>query len=133
MSAGDALHCETGFERVLCRLRKRFGVLKVGMASVWCQLLCVSCALAIMPYTISTATLARTPPREGDSQDLTGWAVQTDSPVPLWASCAMIAGVVLSRFGLWSFDLSVTYLLQLGVSDDVRGTVNGVQQVSGPL
>lgn len=115
--------------RFIYSLRKRFGVLKVGVAAVWCQLLCVCCALAIIPYTTSTATMARTPPRAGDSQDLTGWEVQTISPVPLWASCAMIAGVVLSRFGLWSFDLSVTYLLQLGVSDDVRGTVNGVQQV----
>ena len=99
----------------------------MGLLSIWLQVACVSLALAIVPYTLSTAVADRTQPREGERQQLSSWTVPPDLPVPLWASCLMISGVVLSRFGLWSFDLTVTTLLQVGVPDHVRGTVNGVQ------
>ncbi|XP_072507002.1 ferroportin-like [Notamacropus eugenii] len=39
----------------------------------------------------------------------------------------LFSGVILARIGLWSFDLTVTQLLQENIADSERGTVNGVQ------
>ncbi|KAL2081377.1 hypothetical protein ACEWY4_023230 [Coilia grayii] len=39
----------------------------------------------------------------------------------------LFAGVVAARVGLWSFDLSVTQLIQENVIESERGVINGVQ------
>ncbi|XP_064456286.1 solute carrier family 40 member 1-like [Ornithodoros turicata] len=39
----------------------------------------------------------------------------------------LLAGMCLARFGLWIVDLTVNHFLQELVSDDERGSVNGVQ------
>ncbi|GBG86775.1 hypothetical protein CBR_g42060 [Chara braunii] len=38
-----------------------------------------------------------------------------------------MGGIVLSRFGLWSFDLAVTQLMQETVHEAERGVVGGFQ------
>ncbi|CAM4594730.1 unnamed protein product [Lepidochelys kempii] len=39
----------------------------------------------------------------------------------------LFSGVILARIGLWSFDLTVTQLLQENIPESERGIVNGVQ------
>ncbi|KAM5271798.1 ferroportin-like [Ctenodactylus gundi] len=39
----------------------------------------------------------------------------------------LFSGVILARIGLWSFDLTVTQLLQENIPEAERGAVNGVQ------
>jgi len=38
-----------------------------------------------------------------------------------------LLGIILARFGLWIVDLTITQILQERVEENVRGTVNGVQ------
>ncbi|XP_069716948.1 ferroportin [Phaenicophaeus curvirostris] len=48
-------------------------------------------------------------------------------PVPLISVSFLFAGVIAARVGLWSFDLTVTQLLQENVVESERGIINGVQ------
>ncbi|XP_043361399.1 solute carrier family 40 member 1 isoform X2 [Dermochelys coriacea] len=47
--------------------------------------------------------------------------------VPLISVSLLFAGVIAARVGLWSFDLTVTQLLQENVMESERGIINGVQ------
>ncbi|KAJ7345545.1 hypothetical protein JRQ81_001495 [Phrynocephalus forsythii] len=47
--------------------------------------------------------------------------------VPLVSVSLLFAGVIAARVGLWSFDLTVTQLLQENVIESERGIINGVQ------
>lgn len=45
----------------------------------------------------------------------------------------LIAGIVLSRFGLWLSDLSITQLQQENVPEEERGIVGGMQKAYNSL
>ncbi|KAM4626879.1 ferroportin [Discoglossus pictus] len=47
--------------------------------------------------------------------------------VPLISVSLLFAGVIAARVGLWSFDLTVTQLIQENVIESERGIINGVQ------
>ncbi|NXA41780.1 S40A1 protein, partial [Eudromia elegans] len=51
----------------------------------------------------------------------------SSEPVPLISVSLLFAGVIAARVGLWSFDLTVTQLLQENVMESERGIINGVQ------
>uniref|UniRef100_G1SML8 Solute carrier family 40 member 1 n=2 Tax=Oryctolagus cuniculus TaxID=9986 RepID=G1SML8_RABIT len=51
----------------------------------------------------------------------------TSHSVPLISVSLLFAGVIAARVGLWSFDLTVTQLLQENVIESERGIINGVQ------
>ncbi|XP_060113036.1 solute carrier family 40 member 1 [Heteronotia binoei] len=51
----------------------------------------------------------------------------TPDSVPLASVSLLFAGVIAARIGLWSFDLTVTQLLQENVIESERGIINGVQ------
>ncbi|XP_004426782.1 PREDICTED: solute carrier family 40 member 1 [Ceratotherium simum simum] len=46
---------------------------------------------------------------------------------PIISVSLLFAGVIAARVGLWSFDLTVTQLLQENVIESERGIINGVQ------
>ncbi|XP_075036119.1 ferroportin isoform X1 [Mixophyes fleayi] len=50
-----------------------------------------------------------------------------DVSPPLISISLLFAGVIAARVGLWSFDLTVTQLLQENVIESERGIINGVQ------
>ncbi|XP_056390053.1 solute carrier family 40 member 1 [Hyla sarda] len=57
-------------------------------------------------------------------------SLTTDEPgvsMPLTSVSLLFAGVIAARIGLWSFDLTVTQLLQENVIESERGIINGVQ------
>eukprot|EP00658_Telonema_sp_P-2_P008159 TRINITY_DN13060_c0_g4_i4.p1 TRINITY_DN13060_c0_g4~~TRINITY_DN13060_c0_g4_i4.p1 ORF type:complete len:591 (-),score=103.94 TRINITY_DN13060_c0_g4_i4:452-2224(-) len=76
----------------------RLGARKAGLVSIWVQL------MLLLPCFLSTAV--------------------SD---PLAELSLLIGGVVVSRLGLWGFDLAVTQLLQTCVLETELGAVNGVQ------
>ncbi|XP_030066148.1 solute carrier family 40 member 1 [Microcaecilia unicolor] len=47
--------------------------------------------------------------------------------VPLISVSLLFAGVIAARVGLWSFDLTVTQLIQENVIESERGVISGVQ------
>uniref|UniRef100_A0A8C5Q9S2 Solute carrier family 40 member n=1 Tax=Leptobrachium leishanense TaxID=445787 RepID=A0A8C5Q9S2_9ANUR len=47
--------------------------------------------------------------------------------IPLISVSLLFAGVIAARVGLWSFDLTVTQLIQENVIESERGIINGVQ------
>ncbi|XP_013917759.1 PREDICTED: solute carrier family 40 member 1 [Thamnophis sirtalis] len=49
------------------------------------------------------------------------------NPVSLISVSLLFAGVIVARVGLWSFDLTVTQLIQENVIESERGIINGVQ------
>lgn len=49
------------------------------------------------------------------------------SPESVLSVSLLFAGVIAARIGLWSFDLTVTQLLQENVIESERGIINGVQ------
>ncbi|XP_066441521.1 solute carrier family 40 member 1-like [Eleutherodactylus coqui] len=50
-----------------------------------------------------------------------------DHPDSYISIILLFSGVILARVGLWSFDLTVTQLLQENIPESERGVVNGVQ------
>ncbi|XP_077346927.1 ferroportin-like [Lithobates pipiens] len=50
-----------------------------------------------------------------------------DVSIPLTSVSMLFAGIIAGRVGLWSFDLTVTQLLQENVMESERGIINGVQ------
>ncbi|XP_063804748.1 solute carrier family 40 member 1 isoform X2 [Pseudophryne corroboree] len=50
-----------------------------------------------------------------------------DVSPPLISISLLFAGVIAARVGLWSFDLTVTQLIQENVIESERGIINGVQ------
>uniref|UniRef100_A0A4X2JXN6 Solute carrier family 40 member n=1 Tax=Vombatus ursinus TaxID=29139 RepID=A0A4X2JXN6_VOMUR len=54
-------------------------------------------------------------------------AQESNQPESYVSIILLFSGVILARIGLWSFDLTVTQLLQENIADSERGTVNGVQ------
>ncbi|KAM4025295.1 ferroportin isoform 2-T2 [Anomaloglossus baeobatrachus] len=52
---------------------------------------------------------------------------EPDNLIPLTSVSFLFAGVIAARIGLWSFDLTVTQLLQENVIESERGIINGVQ------
>uniref|UniRef100_A0A8C8VJM1 Solute carrier family 40 member n=1 Tax=Pelusios castaneus TaxID=367368 RepID=A0A8C8VJM1_9SAUR len=50
-----------------------------------------------------------------------------DHPESYISIILLFSGVILARTGLWSFDLTVTQLLQENIPESERGIVNGVQ------
>ncbi|XP_063780877.1 solute carrier family 40 protein member 1-like [Pseudophryne corroboree] len=51
----------------------------------------------------------------------------SDHPGSYISIILLFSGVILARVGLWSFDLTVTQLLQENIPESERGVVNGVQ------
>ncbi|KAM8933981.1 ferroportin-like [Pelodytes ibericus] len=137
-------------------LRKKCGLIRTGFISGIAQLsslvLCVisvfmpgsSLDLSISPFDdISTRFLEGeslpTMSPDGisevffttDMQNLINNSSSTytepDVSVSLISVSLLFAGVIAARVGLWSFDLTVTQLIQENVIESERGIINGVQ------
>ncbi|XP_030341843.1 solute carrier family 40 member 1 isoform X2 [Strigops habroptila] len=63
----------------------------------------------------------------GSTTPATSDPEMSPEPVPLISVSLLFAGVIAARVGLWSFDLTVTQLLQENVVESERGIINGVQ------
>ena len=85
-------------------LQRRWGLVKAGTAAVWLQCACLVGAAA--PVLVATLT---------------------HSAPSAHATRGLVAGLVLSRFGLWGFDLAVNQIIQETVEIGQIGVISGAQ------
>ncbi|XP_073503939.1 ferroportin [Phyllobates terribilis] len=137
-------------------LRKKFGLVRTGFISGIAQLgsliLCVVSVfmpgspldLTVSPFQdIGTRYLEGEPlptltpggvPQEFITTSIqnllnnsSSTTTEPDDFIPITSVSLLFAGVIAARIGLWSFDLTVTQLLQENVIESERGIINGVQ------
>uniref|UniRef100_A0A8C6SCF0 Solute carrier family 40 member n=1 Tax=Neogobius melanostomus TaxID=47308 RepID=A0A8C6SCF0_9GOBI len=131
------------------RLRKTFGLVNTGIISsclhLACLLLCVSSVFAPgspMDMSLLRPFIDSNSSESGANQPLLPdrssihWTNNTvlfdnvptgTQPDSYISIILLFLGVITARIGLWSFDLTVTQLLQENISESERGVVNGVQ------
>ncbi|XP_052003419.1 solute carrier family 40 member 1-like [Xyrauchen texanus] len=132
------------------KLRKACGLVNTGVISsglhLGCLLLCVCSVFAPgSPMDLSILNMGNAHGfqlRGGSNQPLLPdrssihWTNNTvlfenapagTEPESYVSIILLFLGVIMARVGLWSFDLTVTQLLQETISETERGVVNGVQ------
>lgn len=136
-------------------IRKKCGLIRTGFISGVAQLSCLMlCVVSVFapgsPFDLSvspfedlyTHLVGEKPLPEAD-HSLIGivtdvnatttpasitTAAQEVPLLPSYLSVSLLfAGVIAARMGLWSFDLTVTQLIQENVIESERGIINGVQ------
>lgn len=135
-------------------IRKKCGLIRTGfisgVAQLSCLMLCIVSVFApgspfdltVSPFEdLYTHLVGEKPLPEAD-HSLTGivtgvntttaasitTAAQEVPPLQSYLSVSLLfAGVIAARMGLWSFDLTVTQLIQENVIESERGIINGVQ------
>lgn len=132
-------------------IRKKCGLIRTGfisgVAQLSCLMLCVASVfvpgspfdLTVSPFEdLYTHLVGEKPLPEAD-HSLTGFNTTTITaatsppteefpPLQSYLSVSLLfAGVIAARMGLWSFDLTVTQLIQENVIESERGVINGVQ------
>lgn len=128
-------------------VRKKCGLIRTGfisgMAQLSCLMLCVVSVfapgspfdLSVSPFNdLYTHLVGEKALPEADhsltnSVNFTTAAPAEEMPPPQsYMSVGLLfAGVIAARVGLWSFDLTVTQLIQENVMESERGVINGVQ------
>lgn len=136
-------------------LRRKCGLIRTGfisgIAQFFCLLLCVVSVfmpgspldLAVSPFDDISSRLFASEPLPTFAPDVneillsTGMPItvngstvlngESENSVPLISVSLLFAGVIAARVGLWSFDLTVTQLIQENVIESERGVINGVQ------
>jgi iron-regulated transporter 1 len=103
-------------------LHKKWGLVPTGAAAISAQLLC-------LVFAATPAIILGTKPPNGEQEqggEGTGSGSGSENPSVL-VTRLLVLGLVLSRFGLWGFDLAVNQIIQETVSSTNLGAVNGVQ------
>ncbi|XP_071777761.1 solute carrier family 40 member 1 [Centroberyx gerrardi] len=135
-------------------VRKKCGLIRTGFISGVAQLSCLMlCVVSVFapgsPFDLSVSPFQdlythlignQSPLPEGDhsltsvltsdslSVNATAAPAQELPPLQSYMSVSLLfAGVIAARVGLWSFDLTVTQLIQENVIESERGVINGVQ------
>ncbi|XP_061579825.1 solute carrier family 40 member 1 [Cololabis saira] len=127
-------------------VRKKCGLIRTGfisgVAQFACLILCVVSVfapgspldLSVSPFQDLYSHLTGETPLPEVDHSFTSVNVTTVAPAeelpPLQSYMSvslLFAGVIAARVGLWSFDLTVTQLIQENVIESERGVINGVQ------
>ncbi|XP_066497265.1 solute carrier family 40 member 1 [Hoplias malabaricus] len=134
-------------------VRKKCGLIRTGfisgMAQLSCLMLCVVSVfapgspfdLSVSPFQSMVSHLlgdnalpeapTMTTVVTTEAQGLRNISTMHSEEVPHIESymsvSLLFAGVIAARVGLWSFDLTVTQLIQENVAEAERGVINGVQ------
>ncbi|XP_053453091.1 solute carrier family 40 member 1 [Nycticebus coucang] len=136
-------------------LRRKCGLVRTGLISGWAQLSClILCVISvfmpgspldlsvspfedirsrfiqgepIIPAKIPETNLTTEIHKANVSDPANVIPEINPEPVPIISVSLLFAGVIAARVGLWSFDLTVTQLLQENVIESERGIINGVQ------
>lgn len=130
-------------------VRKKCGLIRTGFISGMAQLSClILCVISVFapgsPFDLSVSPFQdlythligeKTLPEAVHSltggnitMPTTATPTQELPPMQSYMSVSLLfAGVIAARVGLWSFDLTVTQLIQENVIESERGVINGVQ------
>uniref|UniRef100_A0A452HHK2 Solute carrier family 40 member n=1 Tax=Gopherus agassizii TaxID=38772 RepID=A0A452HHK2_9SAUR len=115
------------------KLRKHYGLAVTGVVSsllhVSCLMLCVFSVFAPgSPFDLGIFSLLTSKNSSLNQETLQKNHMHgSDHPESYISIILLFSGVILARIGLWSFDLTVTQLLQENIPESERGIVNGVQ------
>uniref|UniRef100_A0A673NIV8 Solute carrier family 40 member n=1 Tax=Sinocyclocheilus rhinocerous TaxID=307959 RepID=A0A673NIV8_9TELE len=106
------------------KLRKTCGLVNTGVISSCLHLVCLLLCLCSVfapgsPLDLSVLNIK-------NASDVGGMTGGTE-PESYISIILLFLGVITARVGLWSFDLTVTQLLQETICESERGVVNGVQ------
>lgn len=136
-------------------IRRKCGLIRTGfisgVAQFSCLLLCVVSVfmpgspldLSVSPFddfasryldmnTLMEPVLTTTEPQQVTTVGYTNFTTESPGDDPFqpesYISVSLLfAGIIAARIGLWSFDLTVTQLIQENVDESERGIINGVQ------
>uniref|UniRef100_A0A8C9PRA1 Solute carrier family 40 member n=1 Tax=Spermophilus dauricus TaxID=99837 RepID=A0A8C9PRA1_SPEDA len=121
-------------------LRGHYGLVTTGVISSWLHVGCLTlCVFSVFapgsPFDTAVSSLplsknsSSSPELLKDDQVTVLFDGQQDpeQPESYVSIILLFSGVILARIGLWSFDLTVTQLLQENIPEAERGAVNGVQ------
>ncbi|KAM9486464.1 solute carrier family 40 member 1 [Clarias gariepinus] len=132
-------------------VRRKCGLIRTGflagMVQLSCLMLCVVSVfvpgspfdLSVSPFeSMISHLLGNTPLPEAptmaslitteSSVNITTMQAEEVPQIKSYLSVSLLfAGVIAARVGLWSFDLTVTQLIQENVAEAERGVINGVQ------
>ena len=98
------------------RAAARIGTVKVGVLAVWQQITCLTIAVGALYY----------PSWQGNHHSIN--EVSDDAQMAATALGIFMAGIGLSRLGLYAFDVAAAQLFQYLVEEKVRGVVGGFQR-----
>ena len=99
------------------QLQKRLGLQKTGLVGmVW---LVVSLAACVLSMWLPGSPF-------GDKED-NGDAGECLDPSNFLSVYVFLTGIVISRFGLWLVDLSISTIMQIYIKEEHRGILGGVQ------
>jgi iron-regulated transporter 1 len=91
------------------------GLVRAGVIAIWLQVIClVPCVIAFLPSDTSSGIGG------GGGSAIDGWSREQFLIV-------IFISLITSRFGLWSFDLIETQLMQDGIREYI-GAINGTQE-----
>jgi hypothetical protein len=99
------------------RAAARIGTVKVGVLAVWQQIACLTVAVGALYY----------PSWRGNHHSSIN-EVNDDAQTAATALGVFMAGIGLSRLGLFAFDVAAAQLFQYLVEEKVRGVVGGFQR-----
>lgn len=132
-------------------IRKKCGLIRTGfisgIAQLTCLIMCVVSVFApgspfdltVSPFkdlythligekTLPEADHSLTSFLTGGNATTTPAPAEEQPPLQSYLSVSLLfAGIIAARIGLWSFDLTVTQLIQENVIESERGVINGVQ------
>uniref|UniRef100_A0AAY4EG04 Solute carrier family 40 member n=1 Tax=Denticeps clupeoides TaxID=299321 RepID=A0AAY4EG04_9TELE len=131
-------------------IRKKCGLIRTGFMSGTAQLACLSLCVASVfspgsPFDLSVSPFKDFNQLFGNGAALPEGPTVTTTEAPSLVNVSTVmsedvpqvesyisvsllfSGVIAARVGLWSFDLTVTQLIQENVIESERGIINGVQ------
>uniref|UniRef100_A0A8C9WHL9 Solute carrier family 40 member n=1 Tax=Scleropages formosus TaxID=113540 RepID=A0A8C9WHL9_SCLFO len=110
---------------IFTKLRKAYGLVNTGVISSCLHLSCLTlCVCSVFAPGSPMDLSLLVPIAEVNSSAAETGGTGPESYVSI---ILLFLGVITARIGLWSFDLTVTQLLQENICESERGVVNGVQ------
>lgn len=101
----------------------RFSVMAIGAVAVWSQFLCLAVgALPLLLQSISHMLHS-----DNESHNSSNESHNSTTMSEMVSARVLVLGLVLSRCGLWCFDLTVNQIIQETTADGNLGSINGVQ------
>lgn len=119
-------------------MRSKLGLLKTGCIGSLFQLsMLMICVAAVWAPGSPSLLIPSNWQSQSINKNLSNYGLPTNSSMTTQSPSSqsfsytsiimMMAGIILSRPGLWILDLAITQLQQETISEDERGTVGGVQ------
>jgi len=118
-----------GATAVFPALQRSHGLGRAGLVGISWMILCLSaCVISVwLPGSPFDAAYYQHPRKDPGLEAIGKGENEACHTSSFLSVVVMLGGIVLARFGLWTFDMSVSAIMQLHVEESVRGIMGGVQ------